>query len=408
MHSVRQSQRTATKRGIIGLEHVPRPIIVHTLTQSKDLLRHSLYNMTEFCCSWSTNVDAWWLRSPSWEVLVLNTTHQCFGRIQQEAKRLLWETLYATQFPTGCPQNVVLRPITGSGWGIDFSHVVDGLLQASTDKVTVDIVTPKDWQYARLGDVMACPSANPQCYFLPWTNCTAGRPRATIKGKARFHTPWRGFLPSSTDGNTHAAWLLEYATRAQTWLRREAVHLAANVQLPTPCVAWHVRRGDVVLHGNFSRRYHAISEYMNAWEKQQRNVQQQQQHPSAMTNVLLLTDDANAITEALSLHKSSYRWFYLRRPRHHGPEGGWENQIPSRDPRSEVVFLHAMFHLVGQCHALVHSKSNLADYLFAIMHLRHDDDDTPIRINLDEAKLHHQIHRAKNARTVQLSTKFAV
>lgn len=73
----------------------------------------------------------------------------------------------------------------------------------------------------------------------------------------------------------------------------------------------HVRRGDVVLHGKFSRAYHKISEYL-----------QTARHLMS-PNILLLTDDANAVTEALA-HRKLPRadfpltWYYIDRPRHHG------------------------------------------------------------------------------------------
>ena len=91
------------------------------------------------------------------------------------------------------------------------------------------------------------------------------------------------------------------------------------------------------------------------------------------------------------------------RSRHHGSAGGWENQIPSEDPREEVVMLHAAFELVKQCQCLVHSKSNLADYLYAIMTLHNP---RVQRIDIDRNKQNNKIHRARNAETVWISTQY--
>ena len=71
------------------------------------------------------------------------------------------------------------------------------------------------------------------------------------------------------------------------------------------------------------------------------------------------------------------------------------------------------------CHTLVHSKSNLADYLYASMLLaaaaqQHaPKEDEPgwwhkavVRIDLDEGQPHQKIHRLANAESVHISTAF--
>jgi hypothetical protein len=145
----------------------------------------------------------------------------------------------------------------------------------------------------------------------------------------------------------------------------------------------------VVLHGKFSRRYRAVREYLQAVPVQHRNL-------------LLLTDDENAVSEALHRHPQ-YSWFSLDRPRHKGSEGGWENQVPSDDPAWEVVALHAEFLLVQQCDVLVHSKSNLADYYYAIML---QTNSAATHVDLDADTDHHKIHRADNAASVQISQPY--
>ena len=57
----------------------------------------------------------------------------------------------------------------------------------------------------------------------------------------------------------------------------------------TVCTVIHVRRGDIVLHEETSRRYRAIAEYVETKEVEIHD------------NILLLTDDANAIGEAKKL-----------------------------------------------------------------------------------------------------------
>jgi hypothetical protein len=94
-----------------------------------------------------------------------------------------------------------------------------------------------------------------------------------------------------------------------------------------PCTVIHVRRGDIVMHGKQSRKYHAISEYLNASAKT--NIQI---HP----NILILTDDHNAIGEAKTLYPE-YHWMSIERPRWKADEGGFERQLPSNDPIFEML-----------------------------------------------------------------------
>lgn len=97
-----------------------------------------------------------------------------------------------------------------------------------------------------------------------------------------------------------------------------------------------VRRGDVVLRDPRPRRYHAIEEYMD--------------HTNNVTKtVLLLTDDENAVEEALYLFPE-YKWVYFR---YRGAEGGWENHIPSDNPMQEVVALLSIFRLARKCRSML-------------------------------------------------------
>ena len=414
-----------------------------------------------FCAPWTVNVDAWWSQHPTWELALQNATHQCLHRIVNPAQRQLYERLYAIQFPSKVPSSssasfmecpsYIPKYISGSGWGADVSHVVDGLELALARNVLVRVLTPTPWQYAFR--VPACPRADWSCYFLPLSGCdTQPRTHDTRSTAIRYQQPWYGFAPANRvtrdDDDTNnipgtVPWLLQYATRPQTWLRQRVVQAMVESvlvsprstppwqppTLPWPCTVMHVRRGDVVLHGKFSRRYHAIREYVQALEQYNNNSNLHsgattQEQINQRQNILLLTDDANAVTEALTEYSNNdkYQWFYLDRPRHQADEGGWENQIPSGDPVSEVVLLLAELELASQCQTLVHSKSNLADYLYAVMTLAQQQqqhyasdqdvgDDNAIdavieRIDLDESQPHDVVHQAANADSVRLSTAF--
>jgi len=368
---------------LLPLLYPTPPLLIHRLaTQTNDLIQYTRLNQS-FCAIWDLNVDDWWTYTPNFELAIQNTTHQCFREIKNADKAQVFTSLSHTQYHSSCHDSYV-KLMSNSGWAVDLSYVVDGLLYAHEHKVPVIMLLREPWQYAagRNGQSPVCPSANLDCYMLPLTNCKG---LAVHADDIRHHYPWRGF-----DRSTLTLWMLEYATRGQTWLRKAAVELAAILPIQQPCTVFHVRRADVVLHGKFSRRYHAIQEYIQAAGRH------------LHSNILLLSDDQNAIQEALN-EFPNYRWIYWNRTRHKGPQGGWENQIPSNDPAWEVVVLMATFLVIPQCNCLVHTKSNLADYLYATM-----IQTNPLagRIDMDKGRPHHEIHAAKNAKSVRLSRNY--
>ena len=180
------------------------------------------------------------------------------------------------------------------------------------------------------------------CYFLPISNC----PKAPVGAKdglieARINGKWRSYY-------------YEYLTRRQTWLRKQVYEFTKKQSIEAPCTAMHVRRGDVVLHhGTARRRYHAIAEYMNATLDIHKNI-------------FLMTDDANAITEAKS-EFPDHNWMSIDRPRYKADQGGWERQVPSNDPAFEVTNLLSIFRLVKRCDQLIHSRSGFSDQLYMEM-----------------------------------------
>jgi hypothetical protein len=211
---------------------------------------------------------------------------------------------------------------------------------------------PKDrktgWHYAALkgdGSNAVCERKDMFCYFLPISGCEPTEIKKV------------GGLAATMTHQTQR-WLFEYATRPQQWLRKRVFdYLETKAPVPDkPCAVMHVRRADVVLHGGWSRKYFAIEDYLRSLRQANVNYK----------NILLLTDDANALDEALEFHPD-YSWTFLNRTRHKGAEGGWENQIPSKDPAEEVITIMATFKLVQQCNAIVHGESNFSDLLYDSM-----------------------------------------
>jgi hypothetical protein len=376
-----------------------------------------------FCVTWEVNMDPFWMKHwTTWKIGAQNRTHQCFDRIRDAHHHRVLQSLATIQFPPGdksVPESVLIKKHTGSGWGVDWAHVVDGLLYAvDHNTVPVVVVSPKDWKYASSFDATSAEQAQTgttrdfHSFVLPTHNLTIDVADLRSNEPIRFLQAWRGF--ASTPTTLH---VLEFATRSQTWLRREGAILASQTYpgmklMPSSapnsfCVAFHVRRGDVVLHGKHSRRYHAVAEYVDAYQQERTNRESFWGAGSNLVDldeVLLVTDDANAIAEAQTLYPT-LRWRYVPRPRHRGSEGGWENPVPSGNSTLEVVVLQALeqlLHFQGRvCDVpvLVHSKSNLADYLYAHLLMANPK---AIWINLDQQDPR-RVHSVQNAKSVELS-----
>jgi len=262
------------------------------------------------------------------------------------------------------------------------------------------------WHYAakKDGSKPVCPSKDMYCYFLNLTSCEPD----PGKKYERLLDGYKAQRPGDTlmRRRKRGYWLLEYATRPKTWLRRQLyLYSKGLVNITRPCSVVHVRRSDVVLHESDARRYRKIDDYVEAL------VPKGSRATAETKNIFLLTDDANAVGEAL--HKyPEYTWMYIDRPRHKGTSGGWENQIPSDDPKLEVLVLLSTFRLVRQCSALIRTDGNFADLLAAEMrhgygsvNMQDGGDGGSFRhVNLDEGDPN--AWSAANAVTVNVSIDY--
>ena len=301
-----------------------------------------------FCVPWSVDTDEWWTHHPEWFNVDDNSTHTCFQR-RSDREALLYLKIYNNQFHNDCNQ-VYTRIMWSSGWGADFLNVIYGLINsvefgrpfaiAQFDPVT-------GWHYAAVkgsGAHAACPSKDLSCYFLPMTDCPPQKKNADKKH------------PNTTEYDHLYVPVYNYVTRPHQWLRRDVYNFVEKVKatLVTPCSVIHVRRADVILHGNHARKYYPVSDYVKALRPHQRK------------DIFILTDDQNAIDEALEFFPDIH-WHYIDRPRFRGAEGGWENQVPSNSPKQEVVAILGTFQLVQMCNTIVHGQSGFSEELYRAM-----------------------------------------
>lgn len=347
---------------------------------------------SQFCVTWDVQTDGWWTHHPEWEVSTENDTHFCFQPIENPEKLNQMQRLYAIQFQSECSMTAtrnntgIYKEMISSGWAADWMEVVDGLQYALENSLPFSVFKRGQWHYAHDLDskVSACERKDPFCYFLNITNCNDKEELRLTRGRqVRENNQVSYDQPRFT-------WLYDYATRPQQWLRREIyeyIRDKAGMRLVQPCTVLHVRRADVVLHNRHSRRYHAIKEYVDA-----ANASAVANH----TNFFLLTDDQNAVEEARSEYPNC-NWMYFDRPRYRGAEGGFEKQLPSKDPKSEVIVLLSTLTLVKTCNTLIHSTSGLSNLIRSQMV-------GASYVNIDRGKV--DIKNRWNKATVNVSRSF--
>lgn len=310
-----------------------------------------LSGLSSFCLPWHVNSDAWWTHHPTFEVFHESDHKYCFREISDSDKAKLFQDIYEVQFESDC-STVLTKRMVCSGWGADLGEVVDGMMQTQVQKLPFTVYDK--WHYAWPKphddpDQKVCDTADMFCYFLPLTRC---EPQLENRKEGYWN-----YLEASGihfPRKTPNRWYYEYITRPQTWLRKRVYDfLQSQPDIEQPCSVVHVRRADVVLHGESSRRYYPIADYLNTSD-------------SIENNILLLTDDHNAIGEAL--HEFPDRnWIFINRTRYRGNEGGWERQTPSNDPIFETVTLVSLLKMVQGCSSIVKSSSNLGTVIYGMM-----------------------------------------
>ncbi|CAB9514941.1 expressed unknown protein [Seminavis robusta] len=316
----------------------------------------------------TTEADDWWTHHPQWQVFYEDDQVYCFQLIPNPAKRDYLQKLYQLQFPSSndC-SNVQVKPMIQGGWGMDMLGIVH-LLWKAIDLHQPHAIAPRPWHYASPKpfniQTAACPSQDMFCYFLPLTSCNSPE-----NNNNTVDEKWFPRDDQTRYWNEKGHWLYQYGSRPQEWLRYRvyrfvqhqlhsswpaAARLASNTNSDFTCTALHVRRADVILHKRWSRAYHSIAEYMNVSDQ-------------IHDNIFLLTDDSNAVGEAV--HEfPHHNWIYVDRKRYKGAEGGWEQQLPSQDPAFEVTVILGVGRLVQKCDGIVKSFSRFGAYLYGELH----------------------------------------
>lgn len=374
----KQVERRAKHQDLRALEER-----IHNLT----LISQGRGNDQEetFCVPWQVNMDVWWTHHADWTCGKENKTHYCFALVPNGEKAAFLRRLYENQFHGDCSSLKTIRMLS-AGFGADLDHIIDGLLYGLQNNRPIQVYQEPTaaWHYAanKDGSKAVCETRDFYCYFLNLTKCKANSRKV-------FRDPFLTDGPYKKQEGM-GRWMLEYTMRPQTWLRKAMYDFTSKLEIQTPCTVMHVRRSDIVLHGKWSRKYRPMDDYVNAMKNITNN-----------TNILLLTDDANAIGEAQTKYPE-YNWMYIPRKRHKGSAGGFENQVPSNNPKQEVIIILSILKLVRQCSSLIHTYGNFAELLIGEM----DYNDDFVRVNLDELDKWNGLFSENNSLSVNVSTGF--
>jgi hypothetical protein len=343
---------------------------------------------TSFCQRWSASdafnhtlqpFDRWHTHHPNW--IVTNETDDMFclteigsADTSQSYHPYIRNFLlfYANQFLSPC--NLLHKAtMWSSGWNADFSNMQSGLIRALHNHVPffIEGFEGVPWHYTANKDDqsnLTCSAGDITCYFLPYHGCESIWNISSYASMLTLDSNVEILAEDNMDEfwvepEVYGDWEWSaylFLTRKQLWLRRavfettEHFRHSSNIAADSDCSVIHVRRADVVLHDELSRRYFPVADYVKMIPEEK------------LTNVnhyiLLLTDDSNAIDEALVFFPE-LKWKYLDRPRFKGSSGGWENQTPSRNPANETIFILAELELVRACSVFVHGQSGFSNLI---------------------------------------------
>ncbi|CAB9511758.1 expressed unknown protein [Seminavis robusta] len=302
-------------------------------------------NDFECCADWDTNVDDWWLHKPTWEATRETPTKQCFSPMMNSEKAAFFQSLYDIQWKGNCSQLITSTQIN-SGYSASINWLGYTFLNSSIEQKPFQI-TQHDfpWMYGpkNKSHWAYCESEDITCLILPVSKCE----RDYVPQKQlRRHLIGRVWKQPRNNPSARLdfEWRKDFLLRPNQIMRKKVYEMTTSIDLKTPCLTMHVRRGDSGIPEKPYRRYAAVQEYLDEADAKDGD------------NILLLTDDQTTIDEIKQYH-SNYNWFYLNRTRHSGTEGGWQSHVPSGDGPFEVAAIKTEAHLAGFCKKFVHGTS---------------------------------------------------
>ena len=241
--------------------------------------------------------------------------------------------IYNNQFQSNCTV-VSTRGMWSSGWSADFWNIQSGLIYAliyhvplvmtrwEKDNPWMDWKLEHPWNYAATEKDHAnvtCDRGDTTCYFLPYHGCgSINELKNTSVGLLEGGNV-KDKRPGSRIWDEQGWIAYNFMTRQQLWLRRAVFNYkkqfreSNNIISEFVCTGVHVRRSDVTADKGGGRPYYPVEYYDEMIPEERLNLPNH--------NILLFTDDANAIDEAKEFFPN-LKWKYFDRNRHRGRAAG--------------------------------------------------------------------------------------
>lgn len=226
----------------------------------------------------------------------------------------------------------LLERIKSHGLGMDLHKVTMNLMKAVEQKKFLKVTWQQGyWIYAK--DV--CEKQDFSCYFED--PILEPPPKSKEEATRRLLVPKPEFQRDIDKGSTPS---------------------------PGDCGVIHVRHSDIVLNYRWGQSETPVLKYLELGEY----VARFKKEAPELKNIVLLTDDQAVIDDVANYEgKDGLKFYFVKRKRFRGAEGGWENHFPSESRYEEMVNIFMEKEIVSKCSLWVGTESGFARVLQNLM-----------------------------------------
>ncbi|CAF1370251.1 unnamed protein product [Adineta ricciae] len=218
--------------------------------------------------------------------------------------------LFEHQHPRNCSNKrfAIIRKFAWSGFGSTIHQIVWAFGKALTDDRIGVYETPGDWIYGN------CKSINPDCFFLPITNCSVptvvdGTRTIYINANiGQWKDPVHPPVFRNRTFNWYRAQLIFYLMRykPETWTEVQKIISASwktsSIDSFRPFIAVYVRRSDKITGREMDRAF-SLKEYFDLFDADARRAN--------VSNIYVNSEDPKAFDEFLQLNRQKQGYYKL-------------------------------------------------------------------------------------------------
>ncbi|UJR06722.1 hypothetical protein I4U23_011011 [Adineta vaga] len=228
--------------------------------------------------------------------------------VENTLKAQKW--LFNHQHPINCTNKrfAIIRKFAWSGFGSTIHQIAWAFGKALADNRIAVYQTPGDWLYG------SCHSNNPDCFFLPITNCSI--PSIIDNNKTIYinanHGYWTEPIYPFIFRNQTFNWyrsqlvfyLLRYKSETLLYVQRSIIKSmkTSSIDFYRPFIAIYVRRSDKITGKEMDHAY-PLKDYFQLFDGDARRAN--------ITNIYLNSEDNNVFKEFNELNKEKQNYYKL-------------------------------------------------------------------------------------------------